>query len=218
MDDIDLVQISGGALPQGRDRQSTIVLEPFEIATFAVTEEQVAALIGRSAQHPRRPAVDMSWQRAIRLCNAASEWEGLDAAYTFDGEDVTWHADSDGYRLPTESEWEFACRAGSAAPHYGPLTEVAWSAADGVSTPQNIGGKLPNLFGLFDMLGNTWEWCWDLFDPPRYGGRRTLRGGGYADDQWSVSASARRGGAPRMPLPDVGMRFARGSRDVDSAR
>lgn len=197
----------------------TVDLEPFEIGVYPVTEEQVAELLGITTGHPRRPARDHSWLRAVRLCNAASEWEGLDAAYTFDGEDVTWHIDSDGYRLPTEAEWEYACRAGSTGPHYGLLADVAWTAADGVSSPQNIGGKLPNLNGLFDTLGNVWEWCWDLLDPARYDDYRVFRGGGFADDAWSVRASVRRGGAPRMHHDDVGVRFARGSFDaVDAAQ
>lgn len=216
MQDIDLVKLPGGTITltdARRKEQRTVELEPFEIATFAVTQEQAAELVGIAAKHPRRPATDLSWQRAISLCNAASEWEGLDPAYTFDGEDVTWHVDSDGYRLPTEAEWEFACRAGSTGPHYGLLADVAWTAADGVTTPQNIGGKLPNLYGMFDTLGNAWEWCWDLLDPARYGDYRVFRGGGFADDHWNVRASVRRGGAPRMHHEDVGMRFARGGFD-----
>lgn len=159
-----------------RKRRWTVELEGFEIGVYPVTQELQAELLGEAARHPRRPATDVSWLRAVRLCNAASEWEGLDAAYTFEGEDVTWHVDADGYRLPTEAEWEYACRAGSTGPHYGPLAEVAWTAADGVSAPQEIGGKLPNLNGLFDTLGNVWEWCWDLLDPD--GEDRVFRGGG----------------------------------------
>ncbi len=196
-----------------RRLRRTVELEPFEIGVFAVTEEQFAELVGEAARHPRRPARDLSWLRAIRLCNAASEWEGLDPAYSFDGEEVTWHVDADGFRLPTEAEWEFACRAGSVGPHYGPLAEVAWSALDGVTHPQEVGGKHPNLNGLFDTLGNVWEWCWDLLDPARYGDYRVFRGGGYADDAWSVRASTRRGGAPRMSHDDVGVRLARGGFD-----
>lgn len=220
MDGIELASIAGGRveLHDARRKIKRVVeLEPFEIGTFAVTQEQVAELLGETANYPRRPATDVSWLRAIRLANAASEWEGLDAAYTFDGELVTWHVDADGYRLPTEAEWEFACRAGSTAPHYAPLADAAWTSADGVSHPQNVGGKLPNLNGLFDTLGNVWEWCWDLLDPARYAEYRVFRGGGFADDAWSVRASTRRGGAPRMHHEDVGVRLARGGFDAEGA-
>lgn len=191
-------------------RRWTVRLEPFEIAAFPVTEEQVAELLGITAAHPRRPASDISWQRAVRICNAASEWEGLDPVYRIDGEEVHWDTTADGYRLPTEAEWEYACRAGSRTPHYGSLAEIAWTAADGVSSPQDVGLKLPNLHGLFDTLGNVWEWCWDHLDPGRYGDYRVFRGGGFADDAWSVRASVRRGGGPRMRHDDVGLRLARG--------
>ncbi len=88
-----------------------------------------------------------------------------------------------------------------------------------MSSPQDIGGKLPNLNGLFDTLGNVWEWCWDLLDPARYDDYRVFRGGGFADDAWSVRASVRRGGAPRMHHEDVGLRLARGAFDtVDGAQ
>lgn len=220
MTDIELARIPGGSVTLHDARRKarwSVELEPFEIGVFAVTEEQVAELLGEAASHPRRPATDVSWLRAIRFCNAASEWEGLDSAYSFDGEEVTWHVDADGFRLPTEAEWEHACRAGSTGPHYGPLAEVAWTSADGVSAPQNVGGKLPNLNGLFDTLGNVWEWTWDLLDPARYADYRVFRGGGFADDAWSVRASTRRGGGPRMHHDDVGFRVARGGFDGEDA-
>ena len=222
MSDFEMAKISAGAVTlhdARRKLQRTVDLKPFEIGVYPVTEEQVAEVLGIAAAHPRRPARDLSWLRAIRICNAASEWEGLDSAYSFNGEEITWHIDSDGYRLPTEAEWEYACRAGSTGPHYGLIEDIAWTSADGVSAPQNIGGKLPNLNGLFDTLGNVWEWCWDLLDPARYDDYRVFRGGGFADDMWSVRASVRRGGAPRMHHDDVGMRLARGGFDsVDAAQ
>ena len=141
----------------------------------------------------------VSWLRAIRFCNAASEWEGLDPAYTFSGEDVAWHVDADGYRLPTEAEWEHACRAGSSAPQYGPLAEVAWTAPTACVPLSPSAARLPNLNGLFDTLGNVWEWCWDLLDPEGFAEERVFRGGGFADNALSVSASATsrwRGPAP----------------------
>ncbi|GAA1345106.1 formylglycine-generating enzyme family protein [Arthrobacter roseus] len=117
---------------------------------------------------------------------------------------------SSGYRLPTEAEWEYACRAGVSGPHYGPLNQVAWTALDEVDRAQEVGSKVANPFGLYDTLGNVWEWCWDFLDPARYGDYRVFRGGGYADPVWSVRASTRRGGAPGMSHPDVGFRIARG--------
>ncbi|WP_221584535.1 SUMF1/EgtB/PvdO family nonheme iron enzyme [Microbacterium sp. G2-8] len=217
-----MTRVPGGSVTlhdARRKARRAVDLEPFEVGVYAVTEELLAELIGVASAHPRRPAVDVTWQRAIRLCNAASEWEGLDPAYSFEGEDVTWHVGSDGYRLPTEAEWEFACRAGSTKPQYGLLSDIAWTAADSVAAPQDVGGKMPNLHGAFDMLGNAWEWCWDLLDPARYGDYRVFRGGGYADEAWSVRASTRRGGGPRMHHDDVGFRLARGGFDaVDEAQ
>lgn len=224
--DIEFSTIEGGTVElhdARRKLRRRVELEPFEIGVYAVTQSQLGELLGEATDdgtsHPERPATDVSWLRAIRFCNAASEWEGLDPAYSYDGEQVTWHVDSDGIRLPTESEWEFACRAGSTGPQYGPLVDVAWTSLDGVTSPQPVGGKHPNLNGLFDTLGNTWEWCWDHLDPARYADYRVFRGGGYADDTWSVRASVRRGGAPRMHHEDVGFRVARGGFDaVDAAQ
>ncbi|NYF17375.1 formylglycine-generating enzyme required for sulfatase activity [Microbacterium sp. AK009] len=219
MTEFALAAIPGGTVvlhDARRKTRRTVELSPFEIGVYPVTEEQVAQMLD-GGRHSRRPASEVSWLRAVRFCNAASEWEGLDPAYTYDGEQVTWHVDADGYRLPTEAEWEFACRAGSSGPHYGPLADVAWTSADGVRGPQDVGGKHPNLFGLFDTLGNVWEWCWDYLDPARYADYRVFRGGGFADDAWSVRASTRRGGPPRSSHDDVGFRIARGGFDADGA-
>jgi formylglycine-generating enzyme required for sulfatase activity len=217
VNDIELARIPGGSVvlhDARRNAHRTVQLEPFEIGVYALTQEQLAEILDAAAPHPTRPATDISWLRAVHFCNALSEWEGLDSAYAFDGEDVSWDVTSDGFRLPTEAEWEFACRAGSAGPHYAPLADAAWTSADGLSAPRPVGHKIPNLFGLFDTLGNVWEWCWDFLDPARYDDYRVFRGGGYADDAWSVRASVRRGGAPRMHHEDVGMRVARGAFDT----
>jgi formylglycine-generating enzyme len=122
-----------------------------------------------------------------------------------------WDVGADGLRLPTEAEWEWACRAGTSGPAYGTLADIGWTALDQVDAPQDVAGKAANAHGLFDMLGNVWEWCWDYADPARYADYRTLRGGGWADREWSCRASVRRGSAPDAVLEDVGFRVARGA-------
>jgi formylglycine-generating enzyme required for sulfatase activity len=173
--------------------------------------------MGSGRSPGQSPAIDLSWLDAINFCNAASVHDGLAPSYYVDNDEVTWRTAAHGYRLPTEAEWEYACRAGSEGPHYGPLDLIGWTANDAVEIPQDVGMKQPNGFGLHDTLGNVWEWCWDLLDPARYGDYRVFRGGGFADKHWSVRASTRRGGAPGMSHPDVGLRLARGAFDTTHA-
>jgi formylglycine-generating enzyme required for sulfatase activity len=67
------------------------------------------------------------------------------------------------FRLPTEAEWEYACRAGSTDEAYGSLDDIAWHARNSDGHTHPVGQKQPNAFGLFDMLGNVWQWCQDVF-------------------------------------------------------
>lgn len=194
-----------------RQRRWSVELESFEIGVVPVTTAQHAQLMSTAEHGSHVPVTEISWLDAINFCNAASVKEGFSVTYAIDGDSVTWLLGSDGYRLPTEAEWEYACRAGTRGPHYGPLGDVAWTASDQGEAPHEVGAKQPNQFGLYDTLGNVWEWCWDLLDPARYGDYRVFRGGGFADRPWSVRASTRRGGAPGMSHPDVGLRLARGS-------
>ncbi len=132
--------------------------------------------------------------------------------YGFDGqgEVVVPEPSADGYRLPTEAEWEYACRAGTGGPRYGTLDDIAWYRGNSGERPHEPGGRLPNPWGLYDMLGNVWEWCWDLYDPEVYGTYRVLRGGGWFDDEhWSCRASVRRRSHPTFRVDDVGFRVAR---------
>lgn len=170
--------------------------------------------ISRSALVPDgcdRPASGMAWFEAVDLCNRLSAAHGLRPAYTVDDRRVHWDVRADGFRLPTEAEWEYACRAGTSGPRYGDLREVAWTSLDDPDGPQPVGRKRPSAFGLHDMLGNVWEWCWDYLDPARYGDYRVFRGGSWADPPWSVRASTRRGSAPDAVVDGVGLRLARGA-------
>ncbi|MBM7819690.1 formylglycine-generating enzyme required for sulfatase activity [Cellulosimicrobium cellulans] len=220
----DLVPVPAGRLDvvDARTRESrSVVLEPFHVARTAVTVGQHRSVLAADPIHPRpgrRPAVDddvpvhgVTWFEAVLWCNAASRVAGLDPAYRVEGRDVRWDVRSAGYRLPTEAEWEHACRGGTSGPRYGPVGDVAWTADDGVDGPRAVATRLPNAFGLHDTLGNVWEWCWDYADTARYGEYRSLRGGGWADRPWSVRAGVRRGSAPDARIEDVGLRVVRGA-------
>jgi sulfatase modifying factor 1 len=201
-------------LSDRRTRHSwQVELAPYHLAVHPVTQEQYAAVTGErpsTARGARLPVEGVSWWDAARYCNALSVRSGLTAAYVVDGEDVTWDHGADGYRLPTEAEWEHGCRAGTDGPRYGPLDDVAWHRGNSGERPHEVGGKQPNAWGLHDMLGNVWEWCWDLYDPEVYGTYRVLRGGGWFDEHWSCRASVRRRSHPTMRLEDVGFRVALG--------
>ncbi len=126
----------------------------------------------RRSNQPEQPVVGVNWYEAVRFCNALSAAEELEPCYQLDGDretpTVMWHREADGYRLPTEAEWEYACRAGTATRWwYGnnkyQLIDYAWYGknSDGVLKP--VAGKPQNPWGLYDMHGNVSEWCWDRF-------------------------------------------------------
>ncbi|GAA3113239.1 SUMF1/EgtB/PvdO family nonheme iron enzyme [Planomonospora alba] len=210
------------AVPPGRvtlsDRRTRrswpVEVAPFRMSAFPVTQAWYARVTGErpsSARGDRLPVEGVSWWDAVRFCVASSLQEGLTPAYRLgaDGGAVEWDPSADGYRLPTEAEWEHACRAGTAGPRYGPLDEIAWYRGNSGGRVHAVGGRLPNAWGLHDMLGNVWDWCWDVYDAEVYGTYRVLRGGGWSDEHWSCRASVRRRSHPTFRIDDVGFRVAR---------
>jgi formylglycine-generating enzyme required for sulfatase activity len=94
-----------------------------------------------------------------------------------DGEDIICNWESDGYRLPSEAEWQYACKAGTTGYRYGEIDKIAWYNENSGGKTHEVGRKEPNAWDLYDMLGNVWEWCWDLYDEKAYGSYRIFRGG-----------------------------------------
>ncbi|QNE75633.1 SUMF1/EgtB/PvdO family nonheme iron enzyme [Streptomyces finlayi] len=209
-------------LSDRRTRKSwQVELAPYRLAACPVTQGRYAEATGlrpAAASGDRLPVECVSWLDAVACCNALSRQEGYAPAYRLDAgepgraEAVVWDTSADGYRLPTEAEWEHACRAGTEGARYGQLDDIAWHRANAQDGIHDVGGKDPNAWGLHDMLGNVWEWCWDVYDAEVYGTYRVLRGGGWFDEPWSCRASVRRRSHPTFRIDDVGFRVARTAR------
>lgn len=209
-----------------------IRLSPFECMQFPVTRRLYRQITGTDPGWPKeevdeRPVNNISWLDAVAFCNLLSEKEGLMLCYRIDGEDVSWNHAADGYRLLTEAEWEYACRAGSTTRwSFGDdealLGEHAWFFKNSSDQPQPVGLKRPNSWGLHDMHGNVYEWCWDWFGPysaaattdphgPEKGTARVLRGGAFFGTPMGLRSAARIRDWPVFRFRIIGFRCARGS-------
>lgn len=215
--DAGMVRIDAGSITlkdEGTDRSWTVQLLPYLIGRFVVTQEQYSLVVGQDQTFAftarNKPVVDVSWIDAIRFCNLLSHKAGLPECYSFSPEgEVSCNWELDGYRLPSEAEWEYACRAGSTEVRYGELSEIAWYRDNSDQYLHEIGTRKPNDWGLYDMIGNVWEWCWDIYDAKVYGPYRVFRGGGWYDSPRGCRASCRRKSHPTFHVDDLGFRLAR---------
>ncbi|MBY0085580.1 SUMF1/EgtB/PvdO family nonheme iron enzyme [Brevibacillus brevis] len=213
-----MVSIPAGHIELRDDRIKAIWttgVNVFLLAPVPVTNALYFSLVQKAAgpsDHPEAPVVNVSWNDAISFCNLLSQQAGLTECYSIseDGECVGWNEEADGYRLPTEAEWQYACKAGTGGYRYGELDEIAWYQENAQDTAHAVGQKLPNAWGLYDMLGNVWEWCWDLYDVNVYGSYRIFRGGSWAEEARGCGATCRRRSHPTFRIDDLGFRLARG--------
>jgi len=150
-------------------------VDSFLIDKYEVTQRQFVALTGKDPSHfkgPNNPVEQVSWGDAALYCNARSRAEGLSPCY--DEQTGTCDFTTNGYRLPTEAEWEYACRAGESSHDYffghddRELGRYAWFKKNSQGMPHPIGTKHPNLWGIYDMYGNVVEWCNDVYEPDYY--------------------------------------------------
>lgn len=213
-----MVKIPAGNIELRDDRTNrkwTVSIEPFLLAKFAVTQHlyfEITDAKPSTFAGSQRPVENVSWQEAASFCNSLSLKYGLTPCYVFakENEEVIFDCSADGFRLPTEAEWEYACRAGTSGIRYGKLDRIAWYKDNSERTTHDVGKKEPNAWGLYDMLGNVWEWCSDLYDTDVYGSYRIFRGGGWCDEERSVMATTRRRSHPlKFKIDDLGFRVAR---------
>lgn len=252
----EMVEIEPGVFMQGSpddepghslvEKQREVTLtKGFLMAKYEVSQAEWLGVMGsiRDGQvgcGDDYPMAVITWFQAIEYANALSTEFGYTPCYTVDGEDVTWNASCDGYRLPTEAEWEYAARAGSTTAFYnGPLTdfncgdagldEIAWYCWGGYDIGE-IGAKVPNDWGLYDMAGLVWEWTFDGYDqedfsyvpdgpvadpvaPGTLG--RVYRGGSMFAVASDCRSAYRRLTRPTLLDDDNGMRLARNLPDTD---
>ncbi|MFG3254812.1 formylglycine-generating enzyme family protein [Streptomyces sp. NPDC048172] len=216
-----MIEIPGGEIVLRDESAKTdrrAAVRPFRIAACPVTRAEYHAVRGdatASAAGPDTPVTEVSWLDAVRFCDLLSRAEGLTPcygpldAYGPDAEGVVCDWTADGYRLPTEAEWEYACRAGSREVRYGELDAIGWYRGNSRGRIKDVAAKEPNAWGLYDTIGNVWEWCWDVYDPEVYGPYRVFRGGGWQDPPRGCRASCRRKSHPTFRIDDLGFRLAR---------
>ena len=189
--------------------------QPFWLGKYEVTQRFWREVMGSNPSEIKGdnlPVERVTWHDAVAFCAKLTERERsagrLPAGFA--------------YRLPTEAEWEYACRAGTTAEYAGPLPELAWFYDNSERTTHLVGGKQPNAWGLYDMHGNVWEWCADWYgnhpggnvtDPTGAisGTFRVRRGGGWSDEAANCRSARRLSWGPDGQLDHLGFRLALGA-------
>ena len=194
----------------------TVRVDSFYMGKYEVTQEEWQEVMGSNPSRfkgTNRPVEGVSWYDVVAYCNKRSYREGRTPVYQINGERVRASWTADGYRLPTEAEWEYAARGGNESRGYeyaggDNADQVGWYGDNSGDKTQPVGGKSPNELGIYDMSGNVWEWCWDRYGGYSYGSqtnpkgassgpRRVLRGG-----SWYLYAGYLRSAYRHVSSPD----------------
>lgn len=194
------VRITGGTFTMGSPEseawrgadeiQHSVTVSDFYMSPYELTQSEYESVMGNNPSNFNGgdlPVENITWLDAVAFCNAYSEEKGLEPVYTIDGQNVSWDRGANGYRLPTEAEWEYACRAGTTTPFYIPNSPGAddtnfyghypYGIEDNYFSQDNlevkpgvyrqttvaVGSFSASPWGLYDMYGNVSEWTWDIY-------------------------------------------------------
>ncbi|MCL2720586.1 MAG: formylglycine-generating enzyme family protein [Treponema sp.] len=243
-----LVFIQGGTFMMGSpvnesghnsyEIQRQVTISSFNMGRFPVTQREYHEVMGVNLSYfigDDLPVETVTWFDAIEYCIRRSQREGLTPAYTMTDRvpatgnpitsaTVTWNRNANGYRLPTEAEWEYACRAGTTTAYNTGVNindSRGWFQGNSNNRTHPVGQRRANAWGLFDMHGNVLEWCWDLFGDYNFlnttdpigasagANRRTLRGGSWNNVKYQARSAARFDWIPNDGRYDIGFRVAR---------
>jgi formylglycine-generating enzyme required for sulfatase activity len=203
-----------------------VTVRSFYIGKYEVTQREYQEVMGTNPSNfkgDNLPVENVSWFDAVEYCNKRSQKEGLTPAYTINGTNVTWNRNANGYRLPTEAEWEYACRAGTTTAYNTGANisdNTGWYVANNGNRTHPVGQKPANAWGLYDMHGNVLEWCWDWYgnypstaqtDPTgaSSGVDRVIRGGRWINSAQYVRSAVRSVSTPSVRHNLLGFRVVR---------
>lgn len=188
-------------------------IDPFYVMKYPVTRQLYHFVMHgeeRAIHMKNLPVTEVSWIDSVVFCNNLSRMLGRTECYTItnESENTVFNKKADGFRLLTDAEWQYACKAGTTGYRYESIDQIAWYQNNSNGSAQQVGQLLPNPWGLYDMLGNVWEWCWDLYDTNRYGNYRVFRGGSWAEVENNCGSTMRRKSMPDFKIDDLGFRIA----------
>jgi len=243
-----LIKVEGGSFKMGskesdasadndEQKEHEVQVNSFLIAKFEVTVWEWKQFVKANklnmppkptwGWHDNLPINNVTWEEAVAYCNWLSKKEKLTPVYTKKGPNYACNFKANGYRLPTEAEWEYAAKGGktSKKTKYSGGDEadkIAWHKSNSNGAPHTVGTKLPNELGIYDMSGNVWEWCWDWYNQdyylieagnnpkgPEMGERRSVRGGSWDSKTGYLRPANRISTYPNKTHEFYGFRVAR---------